>query len=106
MENEFENKVERIMKKFENKSVKITISGVIESKFHMSTLSYNMEEGILVIEDGDASYLDVDIDDVENIYSEFASSGYALLVLRVGRDLQVEIQTRDENIIPIKEKIC
>lgn len=96
MENEFENKVEKAMKKFENKGVKITISGVIESKFFMRKLTYKIEEGILVIEDGDEAYLDVDIDDVENIYSEYASNGYALLVFRIGRDLQVEIQTKDK----------
>lgn len=93
MENEFENKVEQAMKKFVGKCVKIIISGVIESKFYMKNLKYEIEEGILVIEDGDDAYLDVDIDDVEDMYSEYTSNGYALLTLRVGRDLQIEIQT-------------
>ena len=105
MENEFENKIEKAMKKFVGKSVKITISGIIESEFYMKNLKYEIEEGILVIEDGDDAYLDVDIDDVENMYSEFTSSGYALLVLRVGRDLQIEIQTKEDNVIPIRDKI-
>lgn len=105
MEDEFENKVAKAMKKFIGKGVKITISGVIESKFYMKNLKYEIEEGILVIEDGDDAYLDVDIDDVENMYSEFTSSGYALLVLRVGRDLQIEIQTKEDNVIPIRDKI-
>ena len=64
MENEFENKVAKAMKKFVGKGVKITISGIIESKFYMKNLKYEIEEGILVIEDGDDAYLDVDIDDV------------------------------------------
>lgn len=106
MEDEFENKVAKAMKKFIGKGVKITISGVIESKFYMKNLKYEIEEGILVIEDGEEAYLDVDIDDVENMYSEFTSSGYALLVLRVGRDLQIEIQTKEDNVIPIRDKIC
>lgn len=105
MENEFENKVEKAMKKFKNEGVKITISGVIESKFYMKNLTYKIEEGILVIEDGDEAYLDVDIDDIEDIYLEYSSSGYALVVFRVGRDLQVEIQANDDNVIPIKDKL-
>lgn len=105
MENEFENRVAKAMKKFVGKSVRITISGVIESKFYMKNLKYEIEEGILVIEDGNDAYLDVDIDDVENMYSEFTENGYALLVLRVGRDLQIEIQTKDDNVIPIRDKI-
>ena len=105
MENNFENKVENAIKKFEGKSVKVTISGIIESKFCMKKVKYEIEEGILVLEDGNDSYLDVDIDDVESIYSEFTANGYALLVLKVGRDLQIELQTKDDNIIPIKEKI-
>lgn len=105
MENEFENKVARAMEKFVGKGVKITISGVIESKFYMKNLKYEIEEGILVIEDGDNAYLDVDIDDVENTYLEYTSNGYALFTLRVGRDLQIEIQTKDDNVIPIRDKI-
>lgn len=105
MENDFENKVKRAIEKFVGKSVKVTISGIIESKFYMKNVKYEIEEGILVVEDGDDAYLDVDIDDVENLYSEFTTSGYALLVLRVGRDLQIEIQTKDDNVIPIKEKL-
>ena len=105
MENEFKNKVKKGIEKFVGKSVKVTISGVIESKFYMKNVKYEIEEGILVIEDGDDSYLDVDIDDVESIYSEFTVSGYALLVLKIGRDLQIELQTKDDNVIPIKDKL-
>ncbi len=104
MENDFENKIKRAIEKFEEKSVKVTISGIIESKFYMKKVKYEKEEGILVVEDDDA-YLDVDIDDVESVYSEFTDSGYALLVLKVGRDLQIELQTKDDNVIPIKEKL-
>lgn len=104
MENDFENKIKRAVEKFEGKSVKVTISGIIESKFYMKKVKYEIEEGILVVED-DETYLDVDIDDVESVYSEFTTSGYALLVLKVGRDLQIELQTKDDNVIPIKEKL-
>lgn len=105
MENDFENKVKKGIEKFVGKSVKVTISGIIESKFYMKNIKYEIEEGILVIEDEDHSYLDIDIDDVESVYSEFTASGYALLVLKVGRDLQIELQTKDDNVIPIKEKL-
>ena len=104
MENDFENKIKRAIEKFEGKSVKVTISGIIESKFYMKKVKYEIEEGILVVED-DETYLDVYIDDVESVYSEFTTSGYALLVLKVGRDLQIELQTKDDNVIPIKEKL-
>lgn len=105
MENDFENKVKKAIEKFVGKSVKVTISGIIESKFYMKSVKYEIEEGILVIEDGDDSYLDIDIDDVENLYSESTSSGYGLLVLKIGEDLQIELQTKDDNVIPIRDKI-
>ena len=105
MENEFENKIKIAMDKFVGKSVKVTITGIIGSEFCMKKINYEIEEGILVIEDGDTAYLDVDIDDIENLYSEFTSGGYALLAFKVGRDLQIELQTKDDNVIPIKEKI-
>lgn len=105
MEKDFEKKVENAVKKFEGKSVKVTISGMIESKFYMKNVKCEIEEGIFVIEDGDEAYLDVDIADVETVYSEFTVSGYALLVFKVGRNLQIELQTKEDNVIPIKEKI-
>ena len=105
MENDFEKKVENAIKKFEGKSVKVTISGIIESRFYMEKVKYEIEEGILVIEDADEAYLDVDIADAESVYSEFTVSGYALLVLKVGRNLQIELQTKYDNVISIKEKI-
>ena len=71
----------------------------------MKNVKYEIEEGILVIEDREDSYLDIDIDDIESVYSEFTANGYALLILKVGRDLQIELQTKDDNVIPIKEKL-
>ena len=105
MENNFENKLRRSIEKLVGKSVKVTISGIIESKFYMKLAEYKIENGILVIEDGDESYLDIDLDEIENLYSEFTSSGYALLVLKVGEDMQIELQTKDDNVIPIRDKI-
>ena len=105
MENDFENKVKRGIEKFVGKSVKVTISGIIETKFYMKNVGFDIEEGILVIGDGDDAYLDIDIDDIESVYSEFTDSDYALLVLHVERDLQIELQTKDDNVIPIKEKL-
>ena len=105
MENDFENKVKRGIEKFEGKSVKVTISGIIESKFYMKKVKYEIEEGILVVEDDEDCYFDVDIDDIESVYSEFTDYGYALLVLNVGRDLQIELQTKDDNVVPIRDKL-
>ena len=105
MESDFENKVRKGIEKFEGKSVKITISGVIESKFCMKKLKYEIEESTLIIEDENENYFVIDIDDIESVYSEFTANGYALLILKVRRDLQIEIQTRDDNVISIKEKI-
>ena len=105
MANNFENKLRRSIEKLVGKSVKVTISGIIESKFYMKLAEYKIENGILVIEDGDESYLDIDLDEIENLYSEFTSSGYALLVLKVGEDMQIELQTKDDNVIPIRDKI-
>ena len=47
MENNFENKIKRGIEKFEGKSVKFTISGIIESKFYMKSVKYEIEEGIV-----------------------------------------------------------
>lgn len=105
MENKFEKKIEIAMKKFEGKNVKITISGIIESRFYIKNLKYVIEENILVLEDDFDVYLDVDIDDIDNMFLEFTTNGYALLVLKIDDDLQIEIQVKDDNVIPIKEKI-
>lgn len=105
MENKFENKIQIAMKKFEGKNVKITISGIIESRFYMKNLKYLIEENILVIEDENEIYLDIDINEIENMYLEFTVHGYALLILKIDEELQIEIQVKDDNVIPIKEKI-
>lgn len=105
MENEFENNLLKVMKKFEGKNVKITLSGIIESKFNMKKLEYDFIEGILEIEDGDEAYLDIDVNDIKNMYIEYATSGYILLVLKVEGDMQVKIESKDENVIPIRDKI-
>lgn len=106
MESDFENKVKKAMEKFEGKCVEVKILGIIESKFYIKNLKYEIEVGILFIEDIDESYLEIDIDDVENLYSEFTSDGYAMLIFKVGRGWQIEIQTRDNNVFSIKDKIC
>ena len=105
MDNDFENKIRRGIEKFLGKSVKVTISGIMESKFFMRKVQYKIEEGILLIEDEDNSYLEVDLDDVESVYSEYTVTGYALLILKVGRVVQIELQTKDDNVIPIKVRI-
>lgn len=106
MENEFNNRIDKAMKRFEQKEVKITISGTIESKFYIKDLKYKIEEDLLIIEDTKAdTYLEIDIDDVEDTYAESSENEYALLVLRIGRNLQVEIQTKGDNVITVREKV-
>lgn len=105
MDNDFENKIRIGIEKFLGKSVKVTISGIMESKFFMRKVQYKIEEGILLIEDEDNSYLEVDLDDVESVYYEYTVTGYALLILKVGRVVQIELQTKDDNVIPIKERL-
>lgn len=105
MENEFENKVNKAMKKFIGKSVIITQSGIVESKFTVKKFKYEIEGGILVIEDGDDAYLDIDIDDIENLYFESAPNGYALAILKLGRDIEIDIQVKDDKIVNISDKI-
>ena len=101
-----EKTITRAMKKFDGKSVNITQSGIIESKFYIKNLKYVIEESILEIDDGDDAYLDIDIDDIETLYFEFSANGYALLVLIIGIDVKIEIQVNDKNVIPIKDRIC
>lgn len=99
------NKIQRAMKKFEGKNVRVTISGIIESKYYINNLKYSIEETILNIEDGENAYLNIDIDDIEALYLESVPNGYAVLVLDVGENIQIEIQIKDQNIIPIRNKI-
>lgn len=100
-----ENKIQRAMKKFEGKNVSVTISGIIESKYYINNLKYSIEETILNIEDGEKVYLNIDIDEIGGLYLESVPNGYAILVLDVGEDIQIEIQIKDQNVIPIRNKL-
>lgn len=99
------NKIQRAMKKFEGKNVRVTISGIIESKYYINNLKYSIEETILNIEDGENAYLNIDIDDIEALYLESVPNGYAILVLEIGENIQIEIQIKDEIIVPIRNKL-
>ena len=99
------NKIQRAIKKFEGKNVRVTISGIIESKFYINNLKYSIEETILNIEDGENAYLNIDIDDIEALYLESVPNGYAVLILEVGENIQIEIQIKDQNVIPIRNKL-
>ena len=99
------NKVQKAMKKFEGKNVKVTISGIIESKFYINNLKYSIEETILNIEDGENAYLNIDVDDIEALYLESVPNGYAVLILEIGENIQIEIQIKDQNVISIRNKI-
>jgi len=85
-----ENKIERAMKKFEGKTVKVTLSGIIESKFYIKNLKYSIEEEILQIENSDDVYLDIDLEDIESVYVESAPNQFVLLVLNLESDLQIK----------------
>jgi len=87
-----ENEVKEIMKKLERKSVKIIISGIVESKFYMNKLNYVIEDGILLIQDSDFSYIDIDIENIEKLYLEFTNDGYVLLVFEIEKKLHIELQ--------------
>jgi len=80
------------MKKLERKSVKIIISGIVESKFYMNKLNYVIEDGILLIQDSDFSYIDIDIENIEKLYLEFTNDGYVLLVFEIEKKLHIELQ--------------
>ena len=100
-----ENKIERAMKKFEGQTVKVTMSGIIESKFYIKNLKYRIKDGILQIENGDEVYLDIDLDDVDNVYLEFISNEFVLLVLNLDCGLQIKIQLNGDNVISIRDRI-
>ena len=93
------------MKIFENRRVRITFSGIIESRFDVEEFNYVLEDGILVIEDNYENYLDIDLEDVERIYFESNENGYALLGILLDSGLEVSMQTIEDKIIPIKDKI-
>lgn len=100
-----ENKIEKAMKKFEGKTVKVTMSGLIESKFYIKNLKYCIKDEILQIENGDEAYLDIDLDDVDNVYLEFISNEFVLLVLNLECGLQIKIQLNEDNVISIRDRI-
>ena len=87
-----ENELKKIMKKLEGKSVKVIMSGIIESKFYINRLKYIIEDGILLIEDCNVSYLDIDIDNIEKLYLEFTNDGYILLVFEIKKEFHIELQ--------------
>ena len=100
-----EEKVLKAMKKFEGREVKVTQSGIVESKFYIKNFKYVMEDGILAIEDGDNAYIDIDIDDIEKLYFESTPNGYAILVLNLGRDIDLELQTNEDKVVSIRDKL-
>lgn len=102
MENQFQSKIEKAMKKFEGRKVKVTLSGIIESKFYIKNLEYCIEEGILQLEEGNDTYLDLDIDDIESLYFQYSLNGFALLVLDLVTDLQIKLQVNENNVVSIK----
>lgn len=102
MKNKFEYEIEKIMQIFWQRNVKVTISGLIECKFYMQKLNYKIDEEILTIEACDDIYLDIDLDDVQNIYLEYKANNYAILVFRINKELQIELETKQSNIIFIK----
>ena len=99
-----ENKIEKAMKKFEGKTVKVTISGLIESKFYIKNLKYCIDDEILQIENDD-TYLDIDLDEVDNVYLEFISNEFVLLVLNLECGLQIKIQLNEDNVISIRDRV-
>lgn len=105
MVNEFEIKILKAMKRFENRRVRVTQSGIIESRFDIENLNYTLEEGILAVEDDNENYIDIDLDDIEKLYFESTENGYAQLVLVMGKDLEVEMQTKEDNVISIRDRI-
>ena len=105
MENEFESKILKAMKRLENRRVRVTQSGIIESRFDIENLNYTLEDGILEVEDDNENYIDIDLDDIEKLYFESTKNGYAQLVLVIGKDLEVEMQTKEDNVISIRDRI-
>lgn len=99
-----ENKIEKAMKKFEGKTVKVTMSGLIESKFYIKNLKYCIDDEILQIENDD-TYLDIDLDDVDNVYLEFISNKFVLLVLNLECGLQIKLSINGDNVVPLRDKI-
>ena len=105
MVNEFEIKILKAMKKLENRRVRVTQYGIIESRFDIENLNYTLEDGILAVEDDNENYIDIDLDDIEKLYFESTENGYAQLVLVMGKDLEVEMQTKEDNVISIRDRI-
>ena len=100
-----ENKIEKAMKKFEGKTVKVTMSGLIESKFYIKNLKYCTEDEILQIENDDDTYLDIDLDDVHSVYVESDFKEFVLLVLNLECGLQIKLSINGDNVVPIRDKI-
>lgn len=105
MEKRFEQELLKAMKEFENKEVRITLSGIIESRIDIKNLRYILEDGILVIEGNHDNYVDINIDDIEELYFELGDSSYALLVLGLESELEIELITIEDNDTFIREKI-
>ena len=105
MENEFEEKILKAMKRFEGKEVRVTLSGIVESRINMENFSYQLKGGVLKIEDFNENYLNIELDDIEKLYLELSENGYGLLIIILEWGLEIEMRTQSDKVIPMRDRI-
>lgn len=105
MKKEIENEILKAMEELENKEARVTIEGLIECEFEITKLQYSLEDKILEISDNKENYISIDLDDIKKLYCESAENGYILLELKLYTELEIEIQSKGENIIFLKDRI-
>ncbi len=106
MENEIEEKIRKVIKKFINREVIITQISVVESKFCLKNLKFEMNDGIISIEENQNTYITVDIDDIEHIYFKENVEKGLTLIFYIDNNTEVEIKTIDnkESLEKVKKE--
>ena len=105
MENEFEEKILKAMKKFECREVRVTLSGLVETRINMENFSYKLKGGLLRVEDFNQNYLNIELDDIEKLYFESTENGYGLLIIILSWGLEIEMRTQSDKVIPMRDRI-
>jgi len=105
MGNPFEQEIIKVMNKFENKTVLVKLTGLVDSRFEIEGLKYKIEYEIIEIEGNDGNYLDIDIDYVIKMYYGTDEKDYTAIVIILEHNLEIEIQTKEENGKTKKNKV-
>lgn len=104
MENSQDVKIFKAMKKFENKEVKLKMSGIFNEEGNIKKFNYVLNDRMLEMQDNGMPCAGFDLDQVETLYFE-SGEHYALLTITLLHGLEIEIQTVEYKNTFMRDKI-